>query len=138
MAVLSLAVVVGTPVLLYLVGCRLLPAVVGGLTEWHRKRRARQRPARPSVESAVVNLRRLRRELRAGQQPNHVRHVALQQAYDATLIQVCGYVEVDAPLAVAVGGDRPFARLVTESALEQAGVALDPRGPSLPRSDQGG
>jgi hypothetical protein len=36
-------------------------------------------------------------------------------------------VGVDAPLACAVGTeDRAFARLLTEAALEDAGISLDP------------
>jgi hypothetical protein len=107
-----------------------LPALIGAIVERRKVRRAQQQPAGPAIEAAVADLRRLRREVRAGCQPNHVRHVALLAAYDSTLIRVCRYVEVDAPLAVAVGSERPFARLVTESALEEAGIALDPPGTS--------
>jgi hypothetical protein len=128
--VLFVAVLIGAPVLLYWVALRLLPAVIGTVAERRKVRRARQQPAGPTIESAVADLRRLRREVKAGCQPNHVRHVALLAAYDSTLIRVCRYVEVDAPLEAAEGSDRPFARLMTESALENAGIVLDPPGTS--------
>jgi hypothetical protein len=54
--------------------------------------------------------------------------VALETAYDDTLLECCRLVEVDTPLAAAEGHDRPFARLLTEAALEDAGIALDPPG----------
>jgi hypothetical protein len=52
--------------------------------------------------------------------------VALFGAYDETLLEACAMVGVDAPLATATGPDRAFARLLTEAALEDAGIALDP------------
>lgn len=132
--VLFVTTLIGAPVLLYWVAMRWLPALIGAVVERRKIRRAEQQPAGPAIEAAVADLRRLRREVRAGCQPNHVRHVALLAAYDSTLIRVCRYVEVDAPLAVAVGSERPFARLVTESALEEAGIALDPPGTSAAAS----
>lgn len=132
--VLFVTVLIGAPVLFYWVAMRWLPALIGAIVERRKVRRAQQQPAGPAIEAAVADLRRLRREVRAGCQPNHVRHVALLAAYDSTLIRVCRYVEVDAPLAVAVGSERPFARLVTESALEEAGIALDPPGTSAAAS----
>jgi hypothetical protein len=54
-----------------------------------------------------------------------VRRVAVLAAYDDALLDVCRLVEVDAPLATAVGHDRAFARLLTEAAVEDAGIPLD-------------
>jgi hypothetical protein len=130
--VLFVAVLIGAPVLLYWTGVRWLPALIDNVAERRKIKRAQQRPAGQAIEAAVADLRRLRREVRAGCQPNHVRHVALLAAYDSTLIRVCRYIEVDAPLADAVGSDRPFARLITESAIEEAGIVLDPPGAALP------
>jgi hypothetical protein len=130
--ILFLCVLTVVPVLLYWLTARCLPALVDRLAERRKIRRAREQPAGPAIEAAVADLRRLRREVREGRQPNHVRHVALLQAYDSTLIRVCSYIEVEAPLAVAVGSDRPYARLVTESVLEDAGIVLDPPGAALP------
>jgi hypothetical protein len=48
---------------------------------------------------------------------------------------VCRCIEVDAPLAAAVGSDRPYARLITECALEDAGIVLDPPGAAFPPRD---
>lgn len=123
---LCMGVSVGAPVLIYYATGRWLPAMVDRIAERRKVRRAQQRPEGPSIETAVANLRRLRRQVQAADERNHVRHVALLQAYDTTLIRVCGYVDVEAPLAVATGSERPFARLVTESALEDAGIDLDP------------
>jgi hypothetical protein len=52
----------------------------------------------------------------------------LLSAYDQTLVQACGIVGVDAPLAETTDAERPFARLLTEAQLEEAGIALDPPG----------
>jgi hypothetical protein len=94
---------------------------------WTEHRRARRpSPPEPPVEVAVANLRRLRREVCQGPAPTQVRRVALQAAYDDTLLEVCRLVGVDAPLAEAPPGDRAFARLLTEAALEAAGIPLDP------------
>jgi hypothetical protein len=111
------------PTLVVWVAVRLLPAVVDALAE--RCRRPRGPSTRP-LEAAVGNLRRLRREIRLRPPSTQVRRVALLGAYDETLLEVCAVVGVDAPLAAAVGSDRPFARLLTEAALEDAGIAIDP------------
>jgi predicted nucleic acid-binding protein len=117
-----------TPTLLFWVALRLLPGAFERLSERRKVRRAQQQPAGPTIEAAVANLRRLRRDVCGHQQPNQVRQLALAAAYDATLIEVCHRVGVDAPLATADGPDRAFARLLTEAALEEAGIALDPPG----------
>ena len=64
----------------------------------------------------------------AGKHPTQVRHLALLSAYDQTLVQACDIVGVDAPLDGATEAERPFARLLTEAQLEEAGIALDPPG----------
>jgi hypothetical protein len=74
----------------------------------------------------VADLRRLRREVRYCPPATQVRTVALNAAYDHTLLDVCRIVGVDAPLLDAPEADRAFARLLTEAVLEDAGVALDP------------
>ena len=74
----------------------------------------------------MADLRRLHRRVRAGDRPTHVRRVALQAAYDETLLAVCDQVGVHSPLTEAVGRDRAFARLQTEAALEDAGIVIDP------------
>lgn len=112
-----------TPMVLLWVVPRVLPPVVSSIVEWHRGRRPR---VGPSCESVVANLRRLRREMRGAPPPNQVKQVALFSAYDQTLLDVCAMVGVDAPLAAATGSDRALARLLTEAALEDAGIALDP------------
>jgi hypothetical protein len=112
-----------TPTLVFWVALRLLPAAV---TSFIDRRRARRLPPGPCLESVVANLRRLRRELCGRAQPTQVRQVALVAAYDETLLELCGLVGVDAPLTDAAGSDRAFARLLTEAALEDAGIALDP------------
>jgi hypothetical protein len=100
----------------------MLPPALGYLLDLRLQRR---RPVTPSLESVVGNLRRLRREVR-GRPPTQVRHLALLAAYDDTLMQACRIVGVDAPLTEATESDRPFARLLTEAQLEDAGIALDP------------
>jgi hypothetical protein len=116
--------VAATPTVLFWAALRLLPAVV---TAWaERRRRRRAPPAGPALESVVANLRRLRREVCCGGYRTQVRRVALQAAYDDTLLECCRLVEVDAPLAAADDRERAFARLLTEAALEAAGIALDP------------
>ncbi len=110
------------PVLILWLGSRLLPAACSALID----RRDRRAPVGPSLECVVANLRRLRREVRGRTQPTQVRRLAVLAAYDATLLQVCAQVGVDAVLAGAPESERPLARLLTEAALEQAGVALDP------------
>ncbi len=111
------------PTLVFWVALRLLPAAVSALAE---RRRRRHPPIGPSLEKVVADLRRLRREVRGRPQLTQVRRVALLAAYDDLLLEVCSLVDVDAPLAAAVGSDRAFARLLTEAALEDAGIALDP------------
>jgi hypothetical protein len=94
---------------------------------WTRHRDARRPPpSGPPIEVAVANLRRLRREVCQGSAPTQVRRVALLAAYDDTLLEVCRIIGVDAPLAGPPPGDRAFARLLTEAALEAAGIPLDP------------
>lgn len=118
------ALVAATPTLLVWVAVRWLPPVLGHLLDLRLQRR---RPPGPSLESVVRHLRRLRREVR-GKHPTQVRHLALLSAYDQTLVQACGIVGVDAPLEGATDAERPFARLLTEAQLEEAGIALDPPG----------
>jgi hypothetical protein len=112
-----------TPTVAFWVVLRLLPAAVSNIAE---RRRRRQAPAGPALESVVANLRRLRREVCCGCYRTQVRRVAVQAAYDDTLLECCRLVDIDAPLATADAGDRPYARLLTEAALENAGIALDP------------
>jgi hypothetical protein len=111
------------PTLILWVALRLLPAAA---TAVHERRRGSRLPPGPTLEDQVTNLRRLRREVCARAQPNQVRRVAVQAAYDDTLLAVCALVDVDAPLGAAAGPDRPFARLQTEAALEDAGIVIDP------------
>lgn len=120
--------VAASPTLIFWVALRLLPAACASFDEWRRVRRRSRRPAGPPLESVVANLRRLRREVRGRPQSNRVRQLALITAYDDTLVEVCGCIGVEAPLATAVGAERAFARLITEAALEEAGIALDPPG----------
>ena len=115
--------VAATPTVLFWAALRLLPAAV---TAWAERRRRRDVPTGPALESVVANLRRLRREVCSGCYRTQVRRVAVQSAYDDTLLECCRLVAVDAPLATADARDRPFARLLTEAALENAGIALDP------------
>jgi hypothetical protein len=124
---LYLAIAV-TPTLVLWVSLRLLPAAAAALSERLRsaRRAARPRPAGPPLEATVADLRRLRREVRAREHRTQVRRTAVLAAYDDALLDVCRLVEVDAPLATAVGHDRIYARLLTEAALEDAGIALDP------------
>ena len=118
------ALVAATPTLLVWVAVRWLPPVLGYLLDLRLQRRRR---TGPSLETVVGHLRRLRREVR-GKHATQVRHLALLSAYDQTLVQACGIVGVDAPLAEATDAERPFARLLTEAQLEEAGIALDPPG----------
>lgn len=126
--ILLYLVIAAAPTLIFWVLLRVLPFAVERFCERRKVRRAALRPDGPTIECAVANLRRLRRDVRGGVQPNQVRQLALLAAYDETLLQVCRRVGVDAPLRTAVGEDRAFARLLTEAALEAAGVALDPPG----------
>lgn len=115
--------VAATPTVLFWVALRLVPAA---LTAWFGRRRRRDAPAGAPLESVVANLRRLRREVCGGCYRTQVRRMAVQAAYDDTLLECCRLVSVDAPLATADARDRPFARLLTEAALENAGITLDP------------
>jgi hypothetical protein len=112
----------------------LLRALPAALTRFGEYRRSRRRPAPgPGLERTVADLRRLRREVRGRVPSTQVRRLAVLAAYDDALLDVCRMVEVDAPLATAVGADREFARLLTEAALEYAGIPLDPpAGGALP------
>jgi hypothetical protein len=116
-------VIAVAPSMVFWVSLRLLPSVFSRLVEHRRSRRC---PPGPPLERTVADLRRLRREVRIRDQPTQVRRLAVLAAYDDALLDVCKLVEVDAPLATAVGRDRVFARLLTEAALEDAGIALDP------------
>jgi hypothetical protein len=118
------ALVAATPTLLVWTAVRWLPPALGHVLDLRLQRR---RPPGPSLETVVGHLRRLRREVR-GKQPTQVRHLALLSAYDQTLVQACDIVGVAAPLEGATESDRPFARLLTEAQLEEAGIALDPPG----------
>lgn len=111
------------PTLVFWAAVRLFPPAVAALAE------RRSRPPRPSsrpLETLVATLRRLRREIRLHPPTTQVRRVALQGAYDETLLEVCAAVGVEAPLADALPSERALARLLTEAALEDAGIALDP------------
>jgi hypothetical protein len=116
-------VIAVAPSMVFWASLRLLPFVFSRVAE---RRRSRRRPLGPPLERTVADLRRLRREVRIRNQPTQVRRLAVLAAYDDALLDVCKLVEVDAPLATAVGRDRVFARLLTEAALEDAGIALDP------------
>ena len=118
------ALVAATPTLLVWAAVRWLPPALGHLLDLRLQRR---RPPGPTLESVVGHLRRLRREV-CGKHPTQVRHLALLSAYDDTLVQACRIVGVDAPLTEASDAERPFARLLTEAQLEEAGIALDPPG----------
>jgi hypothetical protein len=119
---LYIAIAVTLTVIVWL-GVRLLPAVV---TSFLERRRGTDLPVGPCLESVVANLRRLHRKVRDCRPPTRVRTVALLAAYDDTLLEACAMVGVDAPLATASASDRAFARMLTEAALENAGIALDP------------
>jgi len=119
---LYIAIAVAPTVVVWL-GVRLLPAVV---TSFLDRRRRTDRPVGPRLESVVADLRRLHRKVRDCRPPTRVRTVALLAAYDDTLLEVCAMIGVDAPLAMASASDRAFARMLTEAALENAGIALDP------------
>jgi hypothetical protein len=115
--------VAALPTTLFWAALRLLPAA---FMRWAEHRRRREAPPGPTLESTVANLRRLRREVCRGCHRNQVRRVAVEAAYDDTLLECCRLVAVDAPLATADARERPFARLLTEAALENAGITLDP------------
>lgn len=107
------------PTLLLWAALRLLPAARDALAA---RRAPRVRPAGPPVESLIADARRLRRAVRAPAR-NRVRRVALLQAYDETLTELCRALDVPAP--ALVGTDCAYARLQVEAAVEAAGVALD-------------
>lgn len=115
--------VAALPTILFWAALRLLPAA---FMTWTERRRRRDAPPGPTLESTVANLRRLRREVCHGCHRNQVRRVAAEAAYDDTLLECCRLVAVDAPLATADARERPFARLLTEAALEDAGITLGP------------
>ena len=123
LGMLLYVLVAAAPTLMFWVALRLIPAAIDRAAE---RRRVRRHSLGPSLESVVATLRRLRREMRCGNPPTQVRRLALLDAYDETLLHVCRIVGVDAALEGASPSDRPFARLLTEAALEAAGVALDP------------
>lgn len=123
LGILLYLLVAATPTLLVWLLVRWLPAAVGWLID--RRPRPRRSECGPSLESVVGSLRRLRRELRCSP-PSQTRRLALLSAYDDTLLEACRIVGVDPPLAVALPDERPFARLLTEAQLEDAGIALDP------------
>ncbi len=129
--------IAAAPTLLFWVALRVLPAVAGAVGERRRRRDAASRPAlaaADAIEAQVANLRRLRRSVRGRPRPTRLQRLALLGAYDETLVEVCRSAGVeaplaellDAPIAPGAGGDRAFARLITEAALEDAGIALDP------------
>ncbi len=113
------------PTLAFWLVLRALPRAVERIDDWRARRRA---PSGPCLETSVAALHRLRRDMRIGNHPTQVRRLALQAAYDRTLIDVCRFVGVDAPLDSASDTDRAFARLLTEAELEEAGIVLDPPG----------
>jgi hypothetical protein len=99
------------------------------LVRWLGTRRGPAPSAGPTMQSLVADLRRLRRELCGPPTGSRVRRVALEQAYDDTLFELCRMLAVPAEqLAVAGPADRPFVRLQAEAALEAAGVLLEPGG----------
>jgi hypothetical protein len=118
------------PTLFLWAAVRLGPALfdlLAGAASMRRRRRRRGRqPVGPSLESLVVDLRRLRAEVRGPGPPTQVRRVALLAAYDDVLLDVCRAADVGSSLAEAPPGERPYARLLTEAAIEEAGIALDP------------
>jgi hypothetical protein len=117
-------VVAAAPTVVFWIALRLVPAAWSRFDERRRRRRA---PLGPSLEAVVADLRRLRREIRGRPQGTQMRRVALLAAYDDALLDTCRVAGVpDPPLADAAERDRAFARLLTEAAVEEAGIALDP------------
>lgn len=117
-------VVATAPTVVFWIALRLVPAVLSAVD---RRRDARRPVAGPSLQAAVADLRRLRRALCDTPPRTRVRQVALLAAYDEVLLEVCRVAGLDpAPPATAGERDRAFARLLTEAAVEQAGIALDP------------
>jgi hypothetical protein len=116
------------PTLVFWVAVRVVPAVWERVAAWWG-RRSPPAPEGPALECVVRDLRRLRRELQGPPPTTQVRRVALLAAYDGALLDTCRVVGVaDPPLAGAEGAERAFARLLTEAAVEEAGVRLDPPG----------
>jgi hypothetical protein len=117
------------PTLFLWAAVRLGPALFDllvGAASLRRRRRRGPQPVGPSLESLVADLRRLRAEVRGPGPPTQVRRVALLAAYDDVLLDVCRAADVGSSLAEAPPGERPYARLLTEAAIEEAGIALDP------------
>lgn len=122
---LLFVLVAAAPTVTFWLALQVVPRLLGAIAD----RRAERRPPTPgpSLERVVADVRRLHREVRAGRATSRVRQVALLAAYDDALLTACTVVGVpDPPLAGAAERDRAFARLLTEAALEEAGVALDP------------
>jgi hypothetical protein len=119
-----------SPIVMIWVLVRVIPAAVDRVTDAVARRNPpdRDRISPLPLELVVSQLRRLRRELRDAPPTTIVRAHALAAAYDDVLLDACHLVGVDAPLADADEAERPFARLLTEAALEAAGIALDPPG----------
>lgn len=125
LGLLVYVLIAASPVVLIWLAARVVPFLIDRVCDQF----ARRKPTvRPPLETVVARLRRLRRELRDIPPTTNVRAQALAAAYDDVLLDACRLVGVDAPLAGAEGADRPFARLLTEAALEEAGIALDPPG----------
>lgn len=117
-------VVAVAPTLVFWIALRLIPAAHA---RWCERRAGRREQLGPSLQRVVADVRRLRREVRGGQPCTHTRRVAVLAAYDGALLDLCRVAGVpDPPLADAADADRPFARLLTEAAVEDAGIALDP------------
>lgn len=112
------------PSVMFWLALRLLPAVGSRLTE--RFARHRALPG-PTLQDIVADVRRLRREVCDEVPRTQVRRIALLAAYDGALLDACRIVDVpDPPLADASPRERSLARLLTEAALEDAGILLDP------------
>lgn len=130
LGVLTYVAIAAAPTLVVWAVARLLPVLLG-LPERLRGRR-RAGPLRAngqSFESLVADLHRLRRAVRGRPPTTRVRRVALMAAYDDVLSDLCLAVGVSRPpLCEVPERERPFARLQTEAAIEQAGVVLDPPG----------
>jgi hypothetical protein len=88
--------IAAAPTLLFWAALRVLPAVAGAVGERRRRRDASSRSALAATDVIEAQVANLRRLRR------------------------------DAPIVHGSGGDRAFARLITEAALEGAGIALDP------------
>jgi hypothetical protein len=129
LGVLTYVAVAVAPTLLIWAVARGLPVLLG-LPELLRRLCRRAAPpcaSGQSFESRVGDLHRLRREVRGREPTTRVRRVALLAAYDDVLHDLCRAVGVARPpLAEVPERERPFARLQTEAAIEEAGVVLDP------------